>query len=214
MKCASLLGVCLWLSLCVSAEYDHPAESEVSRFLRHLDIIPDVIETGPQDFLNVTYIGNIPADRGVQLQPMQVRDMPDLKWIANKDNYYTLLMVDPDVPSRKVPKFKEYLHWLVVNIPGNQLNLGDVRAAYVGALPLKDTGLHRYVLLLYKQPDFTKFDVEKVPQQNDEGRIKFSTKQFAEKYKLGIPLAGNFFTSIWSTDVPALHKAMFRGHVE
>ncbi|KAH8311064.1 hypothetical protein KR044_004055 [Drosophila immigrans] len=202
------------MSLCVSAALDGPSESDVSKFLRHLDIIPDVIETGPQEFLNVTYNGNIPADRGVELQPMQVRDVPSVKWIASQDSYYTLLMVDPDVPSRQVPKFKEYLHWLIVNIPGNQLQMGDVRAAYVGAMPLKDTGLHRYVLLLYKQPDFSKFDEAKLPQQNDEGRIMFSTKEFAAKYKLGIPLAGNFFTSMWSTDVTALQKTMFQGRVK
>ncbi|XP_060645215.1 protein D2 [Drosophila nasuta] len=210
IKCISLLAVCL----CVAAHLDHQAETEISRFLRHLDIIPDVLETGPQDFLNVTYNGNIPADRGIELQPMQVREVPSVKWTANKDTYYTLLMVDPDVPSRKVPKFKEYLHWLVVNIPGNQLELGDERVAYVGAMPLQDTGLHRYVLLLYKQPELTKFDVAKLPQQNDEGRIKFSTKEFTERYKLGNPLAGNFFTSVWSTDVPALHKTKLQGRVK
>ncbi|KAM8705224.1 hypothetical protein ACLKA7_009649 [Drosophila subpalustris] len=210
IKCLSLICLTLWMSQCIFADFDNPAETDVSKFMRHLDIIPDVIETGPQEFLNVTFNGHIPADRGVELQPMQVRDVPSVKWIANQDTYYTLLMVDPDVPSKKYPKFKEYLHWLVVNIPGNQLQLGDVRAAYVGAMPLEDTGLHRYVLLLFKQSDFTTFDFEKLPQQNDQGRIKFNTKEFVERYKLGVPLAGNFFTSIWSKDVSALHKTIFQ----
>jgi len=42
------------MSLCVLADFDGSAETDVSRFLRHLDIIPDVIEIGPQEFLNVS----------------------------------------------------------------------------------------------------------------------------------------------------------------
>lgn len=152
-------------------------------------------------------MGNIRADRGVELQPLQVRDEPTVQWIAGKDDYYTLLMTDPDVPEKMYPQLKEYLHWLVVNIPGGQMPLGDVRVGYVGATPPKGSGLHRYVFLLYKQPDYLKFDIEHVPKHSESSRIKFSTRQFVRKYNLGFPLAGNFFTSEWSKDVPSLHKA-------
>ena len=55
--------------------------------------------------------------------------------------------VDPDAPSRKEPKYREWRHWVVVNIPGGDVSKGEVCAEYVGAGPPKGTGLHRYVIL-------------------------------------------------------------------
>ena len=54
---------------------------------------------------------------------------------------------DPDAPSRKEPKYREWRHWVVVNIPGGDVSKGEVCAEYVGAGPPKGTGLHRYVIL-------------------------------------------------------------------
>ena len=54
---------------------------------------------------------------------------------------------DPDAPSRKDPKYREWRHWLVVNIPGGDVSKGEVCAEYVGAGPPKGTGLHRYIVL-------------------------------------------------------------------
>ena len=33
-------------------------------------------------------------------------------------------MVDPDAPSRDNPTAAQWLHWLVVNIPGEERNIG------------------------------------------------------------------------------------------
>ena len=38
----------------------------------------------------------------------------------------------------------------MLNIPGNDVGKGEERKAYVGSGPPKDTGLHRYVFVLYK----------------------------------------------------------------
>lgn len=37
-----------------------------------------------------------------------------------------MLLIDPDAPSRQTPTFREWHHWLVVNIPGNDLKKGEV----------------------------------------------------------------------------------------
>ena len=54
---------------------------------------------------------------------------------------------DPDAPSRSDPKWGEWRHWVVFNIPGADLAKGEEWWAYVGAGPPKDTGLHRYIFL-------------------------------------------------------------------
>ncbi|XP_022220724.2 protein D1 [Drosophila obscura] len=200
--------LCLSWPLCGSHFF---SETDAGKFLRHLEVIPDIIETGPQEFLNVTYLGFLQADRGVELQPMQVRDEPYVAWRAPMTNYYTLLMVDPDASSAEQPTHREFLHWMVLNIPGNQLIMGDVRVGYVGATPSSGSGMHRYVFLLYKQQDYCKFIFRKLPKHILSGRGNFSSMEFAGRYKLGHPVAGNVFTSRWSTDVPALYNSISRG---
>jgi len=48
--------------------------------------------------------------------------------------------VDPDAPSRADPKFREWHHWCVANIPGADVSKGDVLSEYVGSGPPKGTG--------------------------------------------------------------------------
>ncbi|GLH03134.1 Putative phosphatidylethanolamine-binding protein [Gryllus bimaculatus] len=57
-------------------------------------------------------------------------------------------MTDPDAPSRATPTNREFLHWLVGNVPGGDVARGEVLAEYVGSGPPLGTGLHRYVLLV------------------------------------------------------------------
>ncbi|KAH8243557.1 hypothetical protein KR032_008590 [Drosophila birchii] len=206
--------IALRISLAMSLRrprHDLFSDTEVGKYMRTMDVIPDVIDIGPQEFLNVTYHGYIKVDGGKKLQPMEVRDEPEVKWPTDIDHYYTLLMVNPDAPSDRKPPHREFLHWMVLNIPGNHINIGDVRVGYMGAIPLPASGAQRYVFLLYKQKDYTKFDFPKVPKHSTQGRTGFKVQDFVGKYKLGFPVAGNFFTSVWSKDVSALIKAISDG---
>ena len=40
--------------------------------------------------------------------------------------YLFYWQLDPDAPSRAKPSRREFLHWLVVNIPGNDIGQGEV----------------------------------------------------------------------------------------
>lgn len=74
-----------------------------------------------------------------------------------------MLSIDPDAPSRAEPQFREWHHWLVGNILGGNISSGEVLSAYVGSGPPPDTGLHRYVFLVYKQPGKLSFDEPRLP---------------------------------------------------
>lgn len=65
---------------------------------------------------------------------------------------------DPDAPSRANPSEREWLHWAVVNIPGSNVTAGNTIAEYVGSGPPKDSGLHRYVFLVFRQEHVHDFD--------------------------------------------------------
>nr|BAD93591.1 protein of the phosphatidylethanolamine-binding protein (PEBP) family [Arabidopsis thaliana] len=61
--------------------------------------------------LKVTY-GHREVTNGLDLRPSQVLNKPIVE-IGGDDfrNFYTLVMVDPDVPSPSNPHQREYLHW-------------------------------------------------------------------------------------------------------
>lgn len=114
-------------------------------------IIPDIIDTKPGALVEVSYGGGVKVELSKELTPTQVKDQPQVTWDAEADALYTLLMVDPDAPSRQEPKYREALHWLVINVPGNKVADGQVVAEYIGSGPPEGTGLHRYVFLIFKQ---------------------------------------------------------------
>src|SRR5262249_36572804 len=108
--------------------------------------------------------------------------------------YYTLAMVDPDVPSRRKPTKREFKHWLVVNIPGVDVAKGHIIAAYRGSAPSKTSKAHRYVFLVYKQPALINVSESMVINNNTrEGRIHFNIRVFAKTHDLGEPVAANFY---------------------
>ena len=89
---------------------------------------------------------------------------------------------------RSTPILAEYLHWLVVNIPGNQVGLGQELQSYAGPTPPPDTGIHRYIFLVYCQP--TAIDSARIRKLR---RPNFSHATFAAEYKLGEPIASFLF---------------------
>ncbi|EDW14717.1 protein D2 [Drosophila mojavensis] len=174
-------------------------------------VVPDVVAQPPNQMLKITYDDRLMIMNGAIVTPSQVKNTPTVEWPAEPESYYTLAMVDPDAPSRASPKLREFKHWLVVNIPGNNVAQGDALAEYVGAGPPKDTGLHRYVFLVYAQPKKLVFSGNRVSNKSRRSRTKFHIKQFAEHHRLGQPIAGTFFMAEYDEYVPILSKQL-SGH--
>uniref|UniRef100_A0A1B6DN91 Phosphatidylethanolamine-binding protein n=1 Tax=Clastoptera arizonana TaxID=38151 RepID=A0A1B6DN91_9HEMI len=173
------------------------------------EVVPDVITKVPEEVLEVTYDGGIKVEQGNELTPTQVKDPPQVHYIADPKSFYVLCMTDPDAPSRKQPKLREWHHWLVVNIPGFNVSSGEVLSEYVGAGPPMGTGLHRYVFLVYKQPNGKiNFDEPRLTNRSDKKRDGFSIRKFAKKYNLGEPFAGNVFQAKWDEYVPKLYDQL------
>ncbi|XP_017046686.1 protein D2 [Drosophila ficusphila] len=183
------------------------AES-VDEVFRSHQVVPDVITEPPNQLLKVTYKDGLVAKDGVELTPTQVKDQPIVEWDAQPGDFYTLIMTDPDAPSRSNPKFREFKHWVLVNIAGNDLASGEEIAGYVGSGPPEGTGLHRYVFLLYKQSGKLEFDEERVSNKSRKDRPKFSAAKFAEKHQLGNPIAGTFYQAQYDDYVPLLHQQL------
>ena len=95
-------------------------------------VVPDILDDSPVSVLNVSYISGVKADLGNVLTPTQVKDQPTIQWEAKENTFYTLLMTDPDAPSRAEPTLREIRHWLVVNIKGSDVSSGETIVQFVG----------------------------------------------------------------------------------
>jgi phosphatidylethanolamine-binding protein (PEBP) family uncharacterized protein len=94
---------------------------------------------------------------------------PNVKYLANQNDLYTLVIWDPDAPN---PSF---LHWLVVNIPDDRVQDGETIVEYMPPTP--PSGTHRYYVGLYLQPMTMTLGME--PE-----RTGFSIEAFTKKYNL------------------------------
>jgi phosphatidylethanolamine-binding protein (PEBP) family uncharacterized protein len=100
-------------------------------------------------------------------------------------------MIDPDVTLEDEDYMdapRQFLHWLVINVPGHAVSKGDVVDNYVVPAPADPIFTHRYIELVYRQPERFK---ESVPYE----RLDFDIQKFADQHHLGRPVAGNFFIS-------------------
>ncbi|PIC23252.1 hypothetical protein B9Z55_017017 [Caenorhabditis nigoni] len=178
-------------------------------FTKH-EVIPDVLAANPPaKLVSVKFNSGVEANLGNVLTPTQVKDVPEVKWDAEPGALYTLIKTDPDAPSRKEPTYREWHHWLVVNIPGNEIAKGDTLSEYVGAGPPPKTGLHRYVYLIYKQAGRIE-DKEhgKLTNTSGDKRGGWKAATFVEKHGLGAPVAGNLFQAEYDDYVPILYKQL------
>lgn len=172
-------------------------------------VVPDVIDVAPIAKIQVEFDSGVNVDGGNELTPTQVKNQPiKVTWDVEEGAHYTLCMTDPDAPSRKEPTFREWHHWLVVNIPGTDISKGEVLSEYVGSGPPPDTGLHRYVYLVYKQPGPLTCDEPRLTNRSADNRGGFSIRKFATKYNLGQPIAGNLYQAKYDDYVPELYKQL------
>nr|AOM81059.1 flowering locus T-like 3 protein [Oxybasis rubra] len=123
-----------------------------------------------------------------EFRPSQVANPPMIEIQGNNDpmTFYTLVMVNPDAPSPGNPIEREYLHWLVINIPATGgISLGQEIVAYENPTP--SLGIHRLVFAVFRHS-------ERQTINAPGWRPNFFTREFVEVYNLGLPVAATYFT--------------------
>lgn len=113
--------------------------------------------------------GDVDVDFGNLLSPSQTAQPPQVEWSSlpvDADKKYTLILYSPDCSSCK-------LHWWTSNISPSDVtnNPDDVTTVlpYVPAVPLKGTGVYRYVLVLLEQNSVLSeiLQIERLTELND-----------------------------------------------
>ncbi|XP_008786924.2 protein HEADING DATE 3A-like [Phoenix dactylifera] len=135
--------------------------------------------------LRVTY-GSRELSNGCEFKPSQVVNQPRVD-VGGNDlrTFYSLVMVDPDAPNPSDPSLREYLHWLVTDIPGSTgATFGQEVTCYESPRPTM--GIHRFVFVLFQQ-------LGRQTVYPPGWRQNFNTRDFAELYNLGSPVAAAYF---------------------
>ena len=92
---------------------------------------------------------NIKDNEFIKVSESQTEPLVNLNLELDSNNYYTLIMYDPDAVIGGT-----YIHWLKVNIKSNDMNTGNVIIPYKGPTPPPKTGIHHYIFELYKQDEY------------------------------------------------------------
>jgi len=196
-------------------------------------LVTELMDKAPPKVLKITYAGNganananakdaniLDQNTGKENTPTQVRYQPlSIVWPDMKsDHFYTIIMIDPDMPSRSTPieQKTQVLHWLMVNIPGAGVG-GRQLAPYIGSGPPPGTGIHRYTFLVFDEgispKDYT--SVEPVDLVQIQKRVNWNFVQSGKPWTLrdfiswanmSLPIAGNFYQAQWDCWVDQLWK--------
>jgi len=192
--------------------------SLVPERFKQFEIVTDAIPDSPQCLLEVqyeepgsltgelgaVYLGNVMKEVQVHMIPIRAA------WGAAVDKLYTLVMFDLDDPSKLNPTHREFLLWLVINVPGEdakkgRVGAGDTLCEYVGPRPARDSGTHRVVYLAYEQKGTLSKSIFAYHSATDlVGRVGFRVHSGfimpnVEQFTTQIPVAGNF---VFLTYVP------------
>lgn len=111
--------------------------------------------------LQIKYPNGTNVEHGNLLKPIDTVSRPTFKFILtdtsatiNENDLFTLIMTDPDAPSRSDNFLSEICHMVQTDInfdSDGEMRKGKTIMPYLPCGPPDGSGKHRYVFLLYKQ---------------------------------------------------------------
>lgn len=163
----------------------------------------------PKGLVNLNYDIHICVHMGTELTPEESAYPPTAVSYPGEgksaDKFHTLLLLDAELNK---------LHWMVVNILGAKVHEGKVITAYAGPNPARDTGPHRYIVLVMEQSGL--INDESVTEYKSESSCQtqnlssFDLTSFQEKLNLSQPVAANYFTQKFNPFVESINGHCLR----
>ncbi|KAJ1700171.1 hypothetical protein LUZ63_008683 [Rhynchospora breviuscula] len=149
------------------------------------NIIGDVLDPFRRSISFQVLYNNRLMVTGSDLRPSAVLNRPKIE-IGSSDLrvFHTLILVDPDAPSPSNPNQREYLHWMVTDIPGST-DVSFGREVVLYERPEPRSGIHRMVFVLYRQ-------LGRATVFHPEIRNNFNCRSFAHQYHLDVVAATYF----------------------
>ncbi|KAF9426258.1 hypothetical protein BGZ94_006761 [Podila epigama] len=125
-----------------------------------------------------------------------------------EQKYYTIALVDSDMPDAENQSFKQQLHWLISNVPLSAVETevstanANVVLPYLPPHPPKGTQYHRYTMLLAEQPNDGQ---DKVEIKKEDVTRETTVKELCSQFKLNVK-GLTFFRQVWDKDVTRIYK--------
>lgn len=185
--------------------------SNVTAALQREEIIPEVIPTtfSPSILFSIVWPDGKQAVLSNYLTREDTLEEPNVNFVplivpastVAQDVTYTLVMTDPDAPSRTDPKYRQFRHWVITGlkapVPGAE-NPSAVKTKpsttpYRPPGPPPGSGVHRYTFLLFEEPASGFTVPEGAPEYGAalEERRSWNAVEFGNRY--GLKLIGATF---------------------
>ncbi|XP_013136827.1 PREDICTED: uncharacterized protein LOC106101982 [Papilio polytes] len=143
---------------------------------------------------------NLPVYTGNVIKPAEAVEQPSVTFESEDNALWTLVLTSLD--GHLTENDKENVHWLVANIPSNNIERGDTIVEYLRPFPLKGTGYHRYVFVLYKQNEKISYNLKNVTSSSQLEDRTFVTRDWYQKYQDSITPSGlAFYQTDWDHTV-------------
>ncbi|KAL5357747.1 phosphatidylethanolamine-binding protein [Aspergillus floccosus] len=154
---------------------------------------PDLV---PSTALTVQF-GEETVSYGNFFRASECKTAPSISFSKETDDpdasrRYTLLLIDPDAPTPDDPKFAYWRHWVVSGL--RPADAGDVTATatvlteYLGPGPKDESKPHRYLYLLFREPERFALSKEDVGGEEFTQRRSFKAAEWVETH--GLKLVG------------------------
>ncbi|KAF0991198.1 hypothetical protein HZS_3274 [Henneguya salminicola] len=165
----------------------------------------DILNSSPTPLLEFRLSG-LPIMKEMIFKNYELAAFRQTPYVAipnSTDQLYTMVLIDPDVPTKEKSDQDVYMHWLVINIFYGNYQTGSECIPYAPPTPPANTGQHRYIFALYIQSDREvckpKFPI--YPGGSKE-RAHRKLRNIVETYGLKGPISANAFYVDSSSETP------------
>ncbi|KAI1470556.1 putative protease inhibitor [Daldinia caldariorum] len=170
-----------------------------------------LIENDKSKILGLSVGKHVNIEPGLHIPKADAQSEPEISFAsASPEKTYLIINIDLDAPFASFSVLSPALHWIQSDLKptpaadGNGLTLLKPPATapfivnYIGPGPPPPCAPHRYLFLLYEQPEG--FDAKEYAPARGKPvgisrRIRFDLDAWEKKLKLGPVVAVNYFTS-------------------
>ncbi|KAI8954639.1 phosphatidylethanolamine-binding protein [Xylaria longipes] len=152
------------------------------------DLIPEGFR--PTTKLNVSF-GEKAVELGTFLRAGECKQAPTITFApeagAPENASYSFILTDPDAPTPDDPKFAFWRHWVLSGLRPESVDAAAASSeltAYLGPGPKDDSKPHRYLFLLYREPEGLGLSKEDVGGEEFVQRRSFKPAEFAARHGL------------------------------
>ena len=171
--------------------------------------VDQVVGEAPPQRLMINWANNVEiVEPNATTSVGLMTNRPRLTWPSEPGALYTVMVIDAGI-QRVLPKV--YMHWMVTNIPGNSVELGNEVMEYVTPFSLeveedpldgfvkdRQASAHPMIFLVYKQPGHIQVEETQRGCSPDIVTARIHDyRDIASKYNLQLQ-AGNYLQCPWS----------------